>query len=122
MKFRKLEDTKGFTLLEVMMGLMIFTLGLLLLSSMLVVAIRGNEWSDKTTLLVQAIRDKVEDFRHEDPVNMVAGSDMVGELTREWSFNDLSANLKELLVVVTWHDQKAVAHQCSTLTYIQVGS
>lgn len=125
MKLMKRMNAKGFTLLEVMMGLVIFSLGLLLLSSMLVVAMKGNVWSNKTTQVVQAMRDKVEYFRHQDEDQMVSGYDVVKGLYRSWRFSDdetglEDVSLKELTVAVTWHDEKDVAHCCSTSTYIQV--
>lgn len=123
----KLNNAKGFTLLEVMMGLIIFSVGLLLLSSMLVVALRGNVWSDKTTEVVQAMRDKVEYFRHQKEADLVCGSDVVRGLHRSWSFADAETGLKDVLlksltVAVTWYDEKDVARTCSTTTYIQLGS
>jgi prepilin-type N-terminal cleavage/methylation domain-containing protein len=117
----KLRNADGFTLLEVMIGLIIFSLGMLLLSSMLVVALRGNTWSNKTTQVVQAMRDKIEEYRHADVSTMVNGSDVVNGLGRSWNFEDLTSNLKKITVAVSWEDQQAIAKQCSTVTYIQVG-
>ena len=118
----RIKKSDGFTLLEVMMGLVIFTLGLLLLSTMMVVALRGNVWSDKTTQVVQSMREKVEDFRFAKVADMTNGSDAIKGLTRTWSFSDLTTNLKKLTVTVTWHDEKGTAKACSTITYIQVTS
>lgn len=117
----KIRSQDGFTLLEVMMGLVIFTLGLLLLSSMMVVAIRGNVWSDKTTQIVQATREKVEEFRRLPDADMASGSDVRGVMSRSWEVSDIAANLKQLTVVVGYTDEKAVAKVCTTITYIQVG-
>jgi prepilin-type N-terminal cleavage/methylation domain-containing protein len=118
----KLKKTNGFTLLEVMIGLIIFSVGMLLLGSMTVVALRGNTWSNKTTEVVQAMRDKIEDFRHATTTDMVSGTDVVNGLSRRWFFEDLSTNLKKVTVVVSWDDQKAIAKRCSTMTYIETGS
>jgi Tfp pilus assembly protein PilV len=118
----KIKKTDGFTILEVMVGMIIFTLGMLLLSSLTVVALRGNTWSDKTSQVVQAMRDKIEDYRHADVADMINGEDAVNGLRRTWTFQDLSANLKEITVVVSWEDRQAIAKRCSTITYIQVGA
>lgn len=118
----KLKKTDGFTLLEVMIGLIIFSLGMLLLGSMTVVALRGNTWSNKTTQVVQAMRDKIEDFRHAPVTDMVSGADAVGSLSRSWTFEDLESNLKKVTVVVSWADAQAIAKACSTVTYIETGS
>ncbi len=117
----KIRSQDGFTLLEVMMGLVIFTLGLLLLSSMMVVAIRGNVWSDKTTQVVQATREKIEEFRRLPDEDMASGSDVRGSMNRTWEVADVDTYLKRLTVVVGYSDEKAVERVCTTITYIQVG-
>lgn len=114
----KLKKTDGFTLLEVMIGLIIFSVGMLLLGSMTVVALRGNTWSNKTTQVVQAMRDKIEDFRHATAAEKIDGSDVVNGLNRHWSFVNVGANLDQITVVVSWNDQQAIAKTCSTITYI----
>jgi hypothetical protein len=103
-----------------MVGLIIFSMGMLLLSSMMMVSLKGNKWSDMTTQTVQLIRDKIEDFRHEDPVNMVNGSDVVDGFNRQWLFQDLTTNLKSLTVIVDWADERSMVHSCTTTTYIQI--
>ena len=114
----KLKKTDGFTLLEVMMGLIIFSVGMLLLGSMTVVALRGNTWSNKTTQVVQAMRDKIEDFRHATTAEKVNGSDVVNGLSRRWTFQNVTTNLDMITVVVSWEDDKQIAKSCSTMTYI----
>ena len=116
----KCRNSKGFTLLEVMIGLIIFSIGLLLLSSMLVVSIRGNSWSDKTTQSVQLMQAKVEDFRHAKTVDMVNGSDVVKNFHRSWTFEDLTTNLKSVSVVIAWKDLHNRDQACSTLTYLEL--
>jgi prepilin-type N-terminal cleavage/methylation domain-containing protein len=121
LKLKRIQEVGGFTLLEVMVGLVIFTLGLLLLGSMMIVSIDGNVWSNKTTEVVQLVRDKVEDFRNMDAGEMVNGSDMVAGMTRSWAVTDEAENLKRLTVVVSWNDKRDVTHACTTATFIQVG-
>jgi prepilin-type N-terminal cleavage/methylation domain-containing protein len=115
----KLKKTDGFTLLEVMIGLIIFSVGMLLLGSMTVVALRGNTWSNKTTQVVQAMRDKIEDFKHATAAQKVGGSDVVNGFNRRWSFENVATNLDQITVVVSWDDEQAIAKSCSTITYIE---
>ncbi|MGB5106132.1 MAG: prepilin-type N-terminal cleavage/methylation domain-containing protein [Candidatus Zixiibacteriota bacterium] len=117
----KIQSQDGFTLLEVMMGLVIFTLGLLLLSSMMVVALRGNVWSDKTTEVVQATREKIEEFRRLPDEDMASGADVRGNFSRTWEVVDVEAQLKQLTVVVSYSNEKAVVRACTTVTYLEVG-
>ena len=117
----KIKSQDGFTLLEVMMGLVIFTLGLLLLSSMMVVALRGNVWSDKTTQVVQATREKIEEFRRLPDEDMASGTDVRAGFNRSWLVEDIDAQLKRLTVVVSYSNEKAVVRACTTVTYLEVG-
>lgn len=121
LKLKRFKEISGFTLLEVMIGLVIFTTGLLLLGSMMIVSIEGNVWSNKTTEVVQVIRDKVEEFRNLKPADMHSGEDVVDGMTRSWSVSDEADNLKKLEVVVSWNDKRDVTHACTTATFIQVG-
>ena len=60
----RISQTDGFTILEVMVGLVIFTLGLLLLMSMMVVSMQGNSWSEYQTPSAQLIREKIEQMKY----------------------------------------------------------
>lgn len=116
----RLSRNNGFTLLEVMIALIIFASGLLMLSSMMMVSLKGNKWSSRTTDTVQLIRDKIEDFRNEDPANMVNGADRVNGVDRVWTFEDLTANLKSLTIMVSWADERDAVQACTTVTYIKI--
>lgn len=119
-RMKRLKRDDGFTLLEVMIALIIFASGLLMLSSMMMVSLKGNKWSSRTTDTVQLIRDKIEDFRNEDPLNMVSGSDQVDGVKRAWRFEDLTSNLKSLTVVASWTDERDAVQACTTVTYIKI--
>lgn len=108
-------------MLEVMVGLIIFSLGLLLLSSMMMVSLKGNKWSNATTDVVQLMRDKVEDFRNAKPADMVNGTDLVNGVRRTWIFRNLPpGNLKELVVALQWTDERNAVQACTTYTFIQI--
>ncbi len=109
----------GFTILEVMVGLIIFTLGLLLLMSMMVVSMQGNSWSGHTTQSAQLIREKIEQIKHNPAVFLQSGSDKVGGYDRIWEVNSVSPNLVEVTVRVEWTDSENRGRSCSTTTYVQ---
>ncbi|MFH2056382.1 MAG: type II secretion system protein [bacterium] len=117
----KLKRQDGFSMLEVMVGLVIFSLGLLLLSSMMMVSLKGNKWSNATTDVVQLMRDKVEDFRNADVSEMVSGEDVVNGIRRAWQFRALPpGNLRELMVALEWTDERSAVQACTTYTFIQI--
>jgi prepilin-type N-terminal cleavage/methylation domain-containing protein len=117
----RIKRQDGFSMLEVMIGLIVFSLGLLLLSSMMMVSLKGNKWSNVTTDVVQLLRDKVEDYRYAEPAEMVAGADVVDGIRRSWYFRTLPpGNLQELTVVLEWSDEREAVQACTTITYIQI--
>ncbi len=118
----KLGNDKGFSILEVMVGLVIFTLGLVLLSSMMMVALEGNKWSDNTTRTVQIIRDKIEHFRNLPPAQLISGSQSLenGKYNCNWNFIQLNSKLQHLCMVVTWQNERGIAQACTTNTYIRI--
>ena len=63
-KLRKKMNSEGFTILEVMVGLVIFSIGLLTLLSMIAISISGNTWSEKTTQTVQMVRETIENIKN----------------------------------------------------------
>ncbi|HEQ99761.1 MAG TPA: type II secretion system protein [candidate division Zixibacteria bacterium] len=119
-KIRKKLDYRGFTLLEVMMGLVIFSIGLLTLLSMLVISISGNAWSEKTTETVQMVRKTIETIKNtpESQLEYYGYEDEDG-IFRHWYIQDLTedqTNVKMLTVWVYWNDEFNRPQYTSTTT------
>ncbi len=120
MSKKLIKGESGFTILEVMISLVIFSLGLLLLMSMLVVSIHGNYWSEKTTLSTQLIRERLEQMKNTPSASLTSGSDVVAGYNRSWTVHALATpGLVEAKVVVRWSDAELRSYACSTVTYIQ---
>ncbi|MBU1319177.1 MAG: prepilin-type N-terminal cleavage/methylation domain-containing protein [candidate division Zixibacteria bacterium] len=119
-KLRKMLAQDGFSILEVMVGLLIFSLGLLLLMSMLVVSIQSNSWSEMETLSSQLIREKIEQLKSTPEASLNSGSDVVSGVLRSWDISALGTpGLYDVTVAVNWTDIDARDHACSTQTYIK---
>ena len=124
----------GFTLLEVLIGLSILTVGILGVATMQISAIRGNHFSDNTTTALILAEQKMEDLlskNYDDPdlgndtpandnnlgsftlidhgerVNENGETNNTGYFRRIWNIDDdnpFSGN-KTIRVIVTWpHD------------------
>jgi len=122
-KISKKLNSKGFTILEVMVGLVIFTIGLLTLLSMIAVSISGNAWSEKTTKTVQMVRQTIEDIKN-TPVAYLDNYGYEDEdgIFRHWSIEDVAdggAVLKKVTVWVYWTDDLNRSQYTSTTTYFQ---
>lgn len=118
-KLRKELNEDGFSILEVMVSLIIFSVGLLLLMSMLVVSIKGNSWSEKTTVSSQLLREKVEQLKNTPTAGMVSGEETIGMFNRKWQVQNLFSDLYDVTVAVSWVDEDNRQFACTTQTYIQ---
>jgi type II secretory pathway pseudopilin PulG len=119
MKIRKKLSEEGFTILEVMVGLIIFSLGLLLLMSMMVVSIQGNSWSENATQSAQLAREKIEQIKNDPATYLGSGRDVIGDYVRSWDVSWVTADLSAVTVRVAWTDANNRDYACSTMTYIQ---
>lgn len=110
----------GFTILEVLIALLILSMSLLLLLNMAMVALDGNDWSNKTTNATQLIQEKLEELR--STTNPTGGADTVGTVARSWTVNAAGNHLRRIDILVQWDDIKTKAHSNSITTYIRTDS
>jgi len=116
-------NQEGFSLLEVMIGMLVFSLGMLLLIPMVVTSISGNEAAHNNDMVLQDIQKVVEAYKARGLPD--AGS-IYGEGTDRyttWWVQPITANLNQLNVEVTWFDQRMQYHfrRVSTFIYQKAG-
>jgi prepilin-type N-terminal cleavage/methylation domain-containing protein len=112
------KNDKGFTLVEVLAGMLILSLGLLLLLPMMVVSMQGNDLAKGFTEASMLIKDKMEELKN---TNLpVSGADTVNAVSRSWTVSDASSNLKRLVVQVNWTDRDGRGHSNSMVSYMMV--
>jgi prepilin-type N-terminal cleavage/methylation domain-containing protein len=113
---KKMKKDSGFTLIEVMAGMIIIAFGLLLLLPMMVTSMQANDFARGSTEASMLIKDKMEELKNtEDPVS---GYDMVGNVTRTWTVTDLGSNLYQLDVNIAWTDRNDRGHNNSVTSYM----
>lgn len=115
---KRLTRNKGFSLIEAMVGLVVFAIGVLMLIPMIVLSIQGNEYATKATCASQLAQAKMEELRNRNVI--YSSQDIVGNMTRSWTVEDAGSNLKKLTVMVTWTDQDNRPHQVEIITYKSV--
>jgi prepilin-type N-terminal cleavage/methylation domain-containing protein len=119
---RKKMNHNGFTILEVMVGLVIFSVGLLTLLSMISISISGNSWSEKTTKTVQMVRETMETIKNTSISDMeYYGYDEQDGVYRSWYIEDDYEvdGLKRVTVWLYWHDDFNRSQYTSTTTYFK---
>ncbi|MBU0983839.1 MAG: prepilin-type N-terminal cleavage/methylation domain-containing protein [candidate division Zixibacteria bacterium] len=115
-----LKNQKGITLLEVMVAMLIMSFSLLLLLNMAMVALDGNEWSNKTTFAAQLLQQKLEEIRASG--NFTNGADTAQGVERTWTVQNAGNHLRRVDVRVAWRDMHA-RDQANTMTaYVRTDS
>ncbi|MEK7774641.1 MAG: prepilin-type N-terminal cleavage/methylation domain-containing protein [Candidatus Zixiibacteriota bacterium] len=113
-------NQRGLTLLEVMVAMMILGVSLLLLLNMGMVALNGNDWSNKTTVASQLMQQKLEEIR--STAKFSNGSDTAQGMTREWKVTSAGTNLQKLDITVKWMDINNRDMKNSLTTYVKADS
>lgn len=118
---RKVSRSDGFSLLEVMIGLVIFSLGMMLLMSMIVVSLQSNSWSENTTISTQLIREKIEQLKNTPAAHLTSGGDVIDGFTRTWVVGNALGipDLYSVQLAVNWQNADSRVFACTTLTMIQ---
>jgi prepilin-type N-terminal cleavage/methylation domain-containing protein len=121
------NDYRGFTLIEVMIGMVIFAIGILSVAAMQTSATRGNTSANKTTRAFTWCSDRMEflkslpytdarltagdypqilpasenDFIDNDYDNLIDEAGETGQIDLTWTIADVG-NTKRIDVTVTW--------------------
>lgn len=128
---KKLPDVKnqaGFTLLEVLIAMVILSVGLLALARFQLTVIKGNTDSREITTAVVLAETKIEELMSGGFAALAAGEDTDidttgtagGIFTRAWAVADYSGstNMKQITVTVTWTDQEGISHNVALNTVL----
>jgi type IV pilus assembly protein PilV len=121
---RKFPNNKGFTLIEILAAVVIFTVGLLGVAGLTMVIIRGNTFSSMLTTATVLAQDKLEELRETTYAAIASGSDTAVEnnvnYTRVWNITDdaPATGMKTIEVTVSWQIRGARQHQVVIKTII----
>ncbi len=119
---RRLKSERGVSLLEVMVAMIITSMSLMMLLNMAMIALDGNDWSNKTTIATQVMQEKLEQIRGGGMALMQSGTDTAQGLSRVWKVSSAGSHLRKVEVEVSWTDIKAKAHTNRLTAYIRTDS
>lgn len=114
MRQKKLEKidrrikNNGFTLLEVLMAMAIFLIGILAVGSMQIAAVEDNASARKRTEAATWAADQAENLMSLPYVNILDGGPVIeGAYTIRWDVDENVplTNTKTITVRVTWNDR-----------------
>ena len=117
MKRIDLKSNRGITILEVLIAMVVLSLSLLLLLNMAMVALDGNDWSNKTSIATQMLQEKLEQLRVDaDPTS---GVDTAAGVARRWTVSTVASHLRRVDVDVQWVDVRKRTKTNSMTAYIK---
>jgi type IV pilus assembly protein PilV len=109
----------GFTLVEVLIGLIILAIGLLAVAGMQIIATRGGYSSNHLTQATTFAQDKLEQLKNFPFQNLASGQDQVtgtGTIfSRQYGVADITATIKMITVTVQWTDRGNHSIRFSTI-------
>lgn len=122
-----LVNSKGTTLLEVMISMLILAFGVLGLAPMMAISIFGNSYSNQVTLADAIALDRFEEIKnwaYVSPIPYSQTTDNIERIfTRETMVNDntsdgsIPAGVYKIQVTINWTDHKGVSRSVSYYTY-----
>ena len=112
----------GFSLIEVLIALVLLTVGLLALGGMQIVSIKGNSFSQQMTQATVLTQSKLEELKKMPfaDSNLSSGRHDEGVLngsgfSRSYDVEDISATLKAITVTVRWREETDHSTSLSTM-------
>jgi len=101
---RKLRNKKGFTLIEVMVAMVLFSVGLLAFAGLEVIVIRNMTFSKDYARANEYAQQKFEELKGTPWDEVAGGSDTLeGRFTRTWT-QTTEGYIKHINVKVDWMD------------------
>ncbi|MBD3170797.1 MAG: prepilin-type N-terminal cleavage/methylation domain-containing protein [candidate division Zixibacteria bacterium] len=124
---RKFKNQEGYTLIEVLMAMIIFTIGLLGLAPMMVTSMTGNSFANDLTTANIIASDYIENLKTVgtfSPMPFIETTNNVeGKFTRQTRIDNNSTDgsvpsgLYRIAVTVNWTDQQGLARSVSYNTF-----
>ncbi len=109
---RRFRGSRGFTLVEIVVAIVLLAFGVLASASLTAALMRSNRGVTNRTRAVETLHLKVEDLQSLNYSEVASGNDTatIGGVTfnRAWTVtpNSPAANLKSITLAVTWGDRQ----------------
>jgi len=100
---KKVTNSNGVSILEVLVAMIIMSVSLLLLLNLAMIALDGNDWSNNTTRITQLLQEKLEQARATNPAPGTY-TDTAGDYVRTCQVDSVSNLLKQVVVEINWTD------------------
>ena len=110
-------NKEGFTLVEIMVAIIVFSIGLLIFISLNIAIIKSNVFSKAITYATNLAQEKIEQLKNTPYANITnqteTGIGLNNAFTRTTTVQEgvPQANMKTITVTVTWQEMKPFISQ-----------
>jgi len=125
---RNNTNQSGFTLIEIMIALAVFSIAILAIVGLQTTVIKSNKGSRNITSATFLAEARMEQLRAGGYASLANGSDPSplnsqggttgGIFTRTWTIANYGTNMRRITVTVTWNDQVAQNRSISLVTVL----
>lgn len=121
-----ISDKRGFTLVELLIAMIILTVGLLAVVGLFVAVIHGNassKWVTAATALAEQEVERLKSLGYDALSVGTSASETItlegaGTFSRQYTVTEAATNLKRIDVEVTWTDIGGVSKEVNLATLI----
>lgn len=116
---RRVRSLRGFTLTEVVVVMVVFSIGALGVFGLSNAALRMNDFNSHMTGATTLDENKIEDLLSLNPASVTSGTDAVSEYTRTWTVvSDPSLGSKTVTMATGWRACGGSQHQTTLRTVL----
>lgn len=129
MRFQSLSNNRGLSLLEVMISMVILSIGLLGLTPLMVLSIKSNNISNDTIIASNIARDKMEYLEGLDSIpsssfsesvsNVQSGFNQTTIINDNSSDNTIPNGLLRVTIAIDWIDKTGSIRKTMLSSYIR---
>lgn len=109
------KSRSGFSFVEVIVSMMLVSIGMVGAMGLASYMSRANQWSERTAIASTMGQDKLEELLNTPYAALQSGSDSVGGFSRAWTVTT-SNNFRMVTLRVTWDTLGKSGHEIALST------
>ena len=126
MKLRLRRNDRGFTLIEVMVSIIVLSIGVLGLAPLMTISVTGNAFSNEATRANVIAQDKIEELKNAAAFASIPYIDTLtvdnqffynARVDDQTSDGTVPAGVYKIVIQVNWTDQAGVERRLEFFTY-----